>query len=266
MAGSAFDSSRPAAPARDALSRACVVAQVSSSGKVLQGTYDGYGRVDGEEVYDDIEYGRLKLVIADFHDKKTDTFASLPSNAFDPGQGYFHDTRFVERVFAALEFKELPNAFGFDARSRQLAMTNEQGIRAVYLALGTPIPEDGEVFHDNHVSEWVLDHAMSALRFAEDERDRQAFTERYSRDVLGKLPDPLKPLSPLLAMGALDAAYDAVGRAARRAVMRAWIAGLSAEKVLEVDWSTALSASPAPSPTTEPAMALNVGSARRPRP
>jgi len=83
------------------------VVAISNDGVDFRGTYDGYGRLignDGEAsdergaLVEDIESGRVKLVLAHYY--KDEPFDLLGKCHWDPGQGHFHDRAALERWHA----------------------------------------------------------------------------------------------------------------------------------------------------------------------
>jgi hypothetical protein len=70
-------------------------------GSIMQGYYDGYGRIDLasggtlEEFDDAILSGQWKLVLSKFY--AAETFAELGVSRHEPGQGHFHDNEKIEK-------------------------------------------------------------------------------------------------------------------------------------------------------------------------
>lgn len=60
------------------------VVALTPNGSVVRGTYDGYGRINGE----DIDFESVKLVLAPFYTGQT--YGELGKSPWDDGQGYFY--------------------------------------------------------------------------------------------------------------------------------------------------------------------------------
>jgi hypothetical protein len=79
-------------------------------GEKIVGSYDGYGRVDGEDVADDMVCNRARMVLEKFYDA-SDAFDSLSENQPEPGQGHFLDADFVDTIYAKGGFKSYDEYF-----------------------------------------------------------------------------------------------------------------------------------------------------------
>ncbi len=66
------------------------------NGDKLSGTYDGYGRIDGTDIVN--RFDDAKFVLKMFY--QDEAYAQLGKSHDEPGQGHFHDPRFVEQAFA----------------------------------------------------------------------------------------------------------------------------------------------------------------------
>jgi hypothetical protein len=60
-------------------------------GRKFSGSYDGYGRVDGEELHDD--WDEVKFVLKDFYDNET--YTDLGKSGNELAQGFFMDKQFL---------------------------------------------------------------------------------------------------------------------------------------------------------------------------
>lgn len=69
------------------------------NGDRISGTYDGYGRVDGYELFDQPEE-RWRMIIKQYY--SNETFADFPKqNSWDRGQGFFYNDEDLEEEFGA---------------------------------------------------------------------------------------------------------------------------------------------------------------------
>jgi hypothetical protein len=74
------------------------------NGDKVTGEYDGYGRVSGvENIYPDIDEGRLKWILKKFYNGEG--FNDVGLSHHDPGQGHFHDIPKLKEAFAKGGFK-----------------------------------------------------------------------------------------------------------------------------------------------------------------
>jgi hypothetical protein len=93
--------------------------------------YDGYGQYLGDD-FDD-----AKFVLEDVY--KGEKWADLPESGYEPNQGFFHDTAFIETIAA------LPNGFAsYDDYVDVLddySHASEGCLAAAFNALGIPPPE-----------------------------------------------------------------------------------------------------------------------------
>lgn len=76
-----------------------VVVVFKDGRSAVHGQYDGYGRVDGVEVMEDIESGRAKMVLRKYWQQER--FSGLGKNENEPGQGHFHDEQFIDELYSA---------------------------------------------------------------------------------------------------------------------------------------------------------------------
>jgi hypothetical protein len=79
----------------------CEVVLLHKDGRKQTGSYDGYGRIDGQEVnnlWDLICSGEAKMILKMFY--CGEAFEELGLSHNDPGQGHFHDEEFLIKSFA----------------------------------------------------------------------------------------------------------------------------------------------------------------------
>ncbi len=98
------------------------VVVLSSSGSIIRGIYDGYGRVltpEGMEVEledSEILSGKIKLVSEKFYN--SEKFEDLSKSMSELGQGHFHNPETVESWYAKGGFsswKEYRDAYNSDS-------------------------------------------------------------------------------------------------------------------------------------------------------
>jgi hypothetical protein len=70
-------------------------------GRKFEGSYDGYGRVAGEELHDDWE--QVKFVLRDFYDGEA--YADVGKSGDELAQGYFMDKQFLHYCIKHGAFK-----------------------------------------------------------------------------------------------------------------------------------------------------------------
>jgi hypothetical protein len=77
---------------------------LGQDGSIIQGYYDGYGRLDlpGGGILEDIDEliqsGKWKLVLSHFYSEEA--FDQLGLSRHEPGQGHFHDQHKIENWYS----------------------------------------------------------------------------------------------------------------------------------------------------------------------
>ena len=81
------------------------VVALSPSGKIVEGVYDGYGRVAGED-FADGEYDdwlKVKFVLKMHY--KGESYKDLPKSGDELAQGYFMSNEFLDHCMKVRSFK-----------------------------------------------------------------------------------------------------------------------------------------------------------------
>ncbi len=216
----------------------CNVVAVYSNGERFEGVYDGYGRVDGEQVYDEIGRGTLKLVLKQFYNPAV-AFDALGKCRGDPGQGYFHDWEFIRaaygRTAAAHRYADDP-LFAFDS-TQYLHRYDER------VALATK--------QDEFMRDWtgVAGSVRDAITRCMEEclRDREGDTERLAarytatwQEAVALMPGWLREMPPMAGTALFERVNEALSETVRNETITAWAANRPArepnfERLLAMD-------------------------------
>ena len=78
-----------------------VVVALLPSGRKIEGSYDGYGRVDGVELID--AWPKVKMVLKDHY--ADESYAQLGNSGNELAQGYFMDKKFLHHCLLKGPFK-----------------------------------------------------------------------------------------------------------------------------------------------------------------
>jgi hypothetical protein len=89
------------APARG-IPRLNLVVALLPDGRKVEGSYDGYGRVEGVELHDD--WDRVKLVLQEHY--QGETYDQLGKSGDELGQGYFMSREFLHHCLQHGPFKD----------------------------------------------------------------------------------------------------------------------------------------------------------------
>lgn len=216
----------------------CTVVAVHSNGERFEGVYDGYGRVDGEEVGDDIHRGTLKLVLKQFHNPAT-SFDSLGPSGHEPGQGYFHDWEFIRgaygRTAMAHRYPDDP-LFAFDS-SQYLQRLEEHGELSAKL-YGFMKEWTGL---EGHVAAKIVRAVDECLRDHEDDAQRWVeLSGQALQEASALMPDWLRTMPPMACAALLERVQEMLSGLVRNEVLVAWAANRPArepnfERLLAMD-------------------------------
>lgn len=200
-----------------------------ANGDVIQGTYDGYGRVDGESMGEDLSGFQSqdksqdpKIVLAAYH--CGEPFEALGVSESDPAQGFFIDADFVQGMHALQEGQP-----GFDGHRY-----NEYRIQLDELGERVCRFESHQVGLDPHEIDalwWSLEsmgflHPVNhgAQIEAFDRLWRENVSPRLEEGALGAIPtsSPLRLATPREAVQAIVTQRDALMKLCCEEVLAAW--------------------------------------------
>lgn len=206
-----------------------VVALYADGRTKVRGLYDGYGRIDGHEIADDmVGPQRPKLVLQAFYENEP--YAAIARRSEDePGQGYFHDRRFIAAMFDATAECAID---GHQYRERRKAFNAlvEAGGDAVASRLCEPTKHARDLIYR---SERVLER----FQRAEDADDRARALQEYESNVRPLLTAAARGAPPLLLLHGVMGLDDVISVKATRACLAAWRAN---EPAAPLDWAAEL--------------------------
>jgi len=85
----------------------CRIVALFKDGRKLEGTYDGYGRVGGQDLcpdgYDEDEWNNIKFVLADAYEGES--WADLGPSEDEYAQGHFMADEFLDYCVSIPKFK-----------------------------------------------------------------------------------------------------------------------------------------------------------------
>lgn len=206
-----------------------VVALYPDGRTKVRGLYDGYGRIDGHDITDDMSGPQPpKLVLQAFYE--TEPYAAIARRSeSEPGQGYFHDRRFIAAMFDAAAEHEV-DGHQYRQRRTEFNALVEAGGEAVAAHLCEPSKHARDILYR---SERVLER----FQRAEDADDRARALQEYDTNVRPLLTAAGRDTPPLLLLHGVMGLDDAISVKATRACLAAWRAN---EPAAPLDWAAEL--------------------------
>jgi hypothetical protein len=207
-----------------------------------RGMYDSYGRVGSEEITDIMGNATPpKLVLAAFYDNER--YADLKQSGDEPGQGFFHDAEFIDRMFWAAKEREI-DTWQYLARNREYGRLLDSGSEAIDNAMLAPDRAD------RYAGCYRAHELLTRFRNAEDKEDLVHAVEGYNDKLRPSLREDLRAQPPLLVLAGLDSLFDRLRVVVSRTVMDAWRGGYAAPASL--DWNAELLLDSGKSPSPKP--------------
>lgn len=181
------------------------------NGDRIRGSYDGYGRVGGREILDDMDRpGGAKLVLAEFF--ANEKYDSLGTSNHEPGQGYFHDEAFINAMFTAARAGSIETR-QYEKRLREY----EEMASSPLQIIARHVSSDPQAFAEN----------AGGLRFRrwmagqEADDEEKGYAKRFAK-LRETLPDKWKTLSPKKLGAEIWRLERIVMMQAARIVIDAW--------------------------------------------
>jgi hypothetical protein len=98
----------------------CEIVVLFPDGHTMTGFYDGYGRIDGEDIqpegYDDEAWNAIKFVLRFAYEGET--YDQLGPSQDEHAQGHFMDEEFLKHC---LEVRRFPSFKGYEQAFKKLA-------------------------------------------------------------------------------------------------------------------------------------------------
>ena len=207
---------------------------LGSQGLIVEGAWRGEGRVGATDLSALLESETPPRVVLS-HFWRDQSFADLPDNAPDSGEGAMHIDVFLEAVAAQATLGMLRTgefAERYDELCEHIAYGSDQAARVLFeRAKGEA--GDRLMIAGTQVRQALLD--------AEDREDFREACASFDEQIRPHLNTALRPLAPMIVLGAMLGLEDLVVSSATREVMLAWLEGRPSRAL---DWHTILSVGP----------------------